>query len=56
MLTIQTDDPDTPSLSVEVGPAVRDPSEPILGPLEDFGPPLSGRASKPHPVPLVELN
>ncbi len=56
MLTIQTDDPDTPSLTVGVGAAVRDPSEPILGTLEDFGPPLSGRASKPRSAPLVELN
>ena len=56
MLTIQTDDPDTPSLTVEVDATVRDPSEPILGPLEDFGPPLSGRPSKPRPAPLVELN
>ena len=56
MLTIQTGDPDTPSLTVEVGATVRDPSEPILGPLEDFGPPLSGRASKLRSAPLVELN
>ena len=37
MLTVQTDDSDTPSLTVEVEATVRDPAEPILGPLEDSG-------------------
>ena len=38
MLTVQTNDPDTPSLTVGVEATVRDPSEPILGPLEGSGP------------------